>query len=133
MNAFWNSLTNKERTHLRVTFAIFMVMFIFLLAACSAQAREVYNTPSGRLTKGANCILIADSSTVRSPCSVGRAADSGNTLVVMNQLKMVIKRSGEPGAGSAYIVEEDGELSPIATVVAVGNCWVGHKFKFCAD
>lgn len=108
-------------------------ILVLTLLSSVAQAREVYNTPSGRFTKGANCLLVGNGSTVRSPCSVGRTSDTGNVVVVMNGLKMVIKRSDEPGTGSAYIVEDDGDLSPIATVVAVGNCWVGHKFKFCAD
>jgi hypothetical protein len=97
-----------------------------------AKAREVYQTPTGRFVKSPTCLLEGMGTVVRSTCAVGRAFESNNTLVVMNGLHMVIKKSDEPGAGSAYIVEDDATLTPISTVVAVGDCWVGHKFRFCA-
>jgi hypothetical protein len=117
------------------TWVAVMVLVILssLLFTCSAQAREVYETPTGRFVKSPTCLLEGMGTVVRSTCAVGRAFESNNTLVVMNGLHMVIKRSEEPGTGSAYIVEDDATLTPISTVVAVGNCWVGHRFRFCAN
>jgi hypothetical protein len=108
-------------------------LLVALLAfTCAAQAREVVHTPQGRIVRDADCLLVVDNSTVRSPCSVGRHAETNNTIVRMNEATMLIKRSEERGVASVYSVEDDGSLTPIATAIADGDCWIGHQFRFCA-
>jgi hypothetical protein len=128
----WQFIT---RTAMGRTWIVILILGVLssLLFTCSAQAREVRNTPEGRVVRNANCLLVGNGSVARGKCSVGKNDETGNTIVLMSGLKMLIKRSEEQGAASAYIVEDDNTLTPIATVVAVDSCWVGHKFKFCAD
>lgn len=110
----------------------FVAFLISTMLTISAQAREVYDTPSGRIVRNAHCLLVGNGSVARGPCTVGRNAETNNTLVVMNSLRMLIKRHSEEGTATAYIIEDDDTATPLASVVAVDECWVGHKFKFCA-
>lgn len=128
---FWQFLTRSSMGRVWVIILV-LASLSSLLFTCSAQAREVVDTPQGRVVKSADCLLVGNAMNVRGACSVGRNIETNNTLVVMNSLHMLIRRSEEEGAATAYIVEDDRSLSPIATVVAVGNCWVGYRFRFCA-
>jgi len=125
VDRFFSVMTNLAAV------VVLVLAFLLALFLSTAGAQEV-DAPSYRIKMGAPCLLEAFANKVRSPCSVGYNPQTNNTLVRMNRLTMLIKRSEEPGAGWAYIVEDDGTLTPIATVVANGDCWVGHKFRFCA-
>lgn len=128
----WQSLTASTKGRLILAWAAISVLMLILTACSPAQSREVYRSPTGPIVMNTSCLLVGNGTVARGACNVGMNRETNNTLVRMNGLTMLIKRHEEEGTATAYIVEEDKSLSPIASVVAVGECWVGHKFKFCA-
>jgi hypothetical protein len=128
----WQYLTRTVPGRAWVAILVLSVLSS-LLFTCSAQAREVYDTQDGQIVRHANCLLVGNGMKAKGTCSVGRNPVTNNTTVIMNQLLMLIERTDERGTAHAYIIEDDTTLTPISTVVAVGNCWVGHRFRFCAN
>jgi hypothetical protein len=114
------------------------VASLLVLASASAalaQGRGVtIDTPAYRMRAGTTCQLTIHGLTLPGTCTVARVKGDNETVVSV-------------GRGTIYIIDRDlhdktmadfyrelpsGKREFVASVGAVGNCWVGRGVSFCA-